>query len=384
MRCWRCEAGTRVCQEVDTVRILVLLREALSTTWANKVPTALVAFLVAIMCATTLATVGRTAAAEQQVADRLDAAGSRLLVVTDTRNGDLITTAVVDQTRQLSVTERAVGVQIPVDVVNKVIGPGGTRVPAWTVQGDLSEVLTLTAGRWPRPGEALVSATGQTSLGMDHPVGAVQLASTSQVGDYSVVGAFTPKEPFGAYEAGLVVAAEPGAVSDSLYVVVTDSGVASAAQSAVLGLVAPPEFDSISIQSPVALAELQAEVAGDLGTFGRTLLLGVLGAGALLVAIVVLADVLVRRKDLGRRRALGATRGIILALVIARTLLPALLGGALGIGAGLWLAARFDAVPPWQFSLGTATLAVLAAVISAILPAFYAATRDPVRVLRTP
>lgn len=366
------------------MRFLVLLREALSTTWANKVPTALVALLVAIMCATTLATVGRTAAAEQQVAERLDAAGSRLLVVTDTRGGDLITPAVVTQTRGLSVTERAVGVQIPVDVTNKAIGAGGTRVPAWTVDGDLSEVLTLTAGRWPHPGEALVSTTGQESLGMDDPVGAVQLASSTQVGDYSVVGAFTPKEPFGAYEAGLVIAAEPGVPSDSLYVVVSESGVASAAQSAVLGLVAPPEFDSISVQSPVALAELQAEVAGDLGTFGRTLLLGVLGAGALLVAIVVLADVLVRRKDLGRRRALGATRGMILALVIARTLLPALLGGALGIGVGLWLASRFDALPPWQFSLGTATLAVLAAVASAILPALYAATRDPVRVLRTP
>ena len=144
------------------------------------------------------------------------------------------------------------------------------------------------------------------------------------------------------------------------------------------------EGKSISIQSPVALAELQAEVAADLGTFGRTLLLGVLGAGALLVAIVVLADVLVRRKDLGRRRALGATRGTIVAMVIARTLLPALLGAAIGVGAGLWLAERFNATPPWEFTGGTATLAVLAAIASAILPVLYAATRDPVRVLRTP
>lgn len=369
---------------MGTVRFLSLLREALSTAWANKVPTALVALLVAIMCATTLATVGRTAAAEQQVADRLDAAGSRLLVVTDTRDGGLITPAVVQQTHELSVTERAVGVQIPVDVVNKVIGSGGTRVPAWTIDGDLTEVLTLTAGRWPGPGEALVSATAQQTLGMDDPVGAVQLASTTQVGDYSVVGAFTAKDPFLTYDAGLVVAAEPGANSDSLYVVVTDSSVAAAAQSAVLALVAPPEFDSISIESPVALAELQAEVAADLGTFGRTLLLGVLGAGALLVAVVVLADVLVRRKDLGRRRALGATRGTIVAMVIARTLGPALLGAAIGVGTGLWLANRFDATPPWEFTGGTATLAVLAAIASAILPALYAATRDPVRVLRTP
>ncbi|WP_162802012.1 ABC transporter permease [Ornithinimicrobium murale] len=366
------------------MRFTSLLREALSTAWANKVPTALVAMLVAIMCATTLATVGRTAAAEQQVADRLDAAGSRLLVVTDTRGGDLLTPAVVQQTHELSVTERAVGVQIPVDVVNKVIGSGGTRVPAWIVHGDLSEVLRLTAGRWPGPGEALVAAQAQTALGMDDPVGAVELASSTAVGDYSVVGAFEPREPFGQYAAGLVIAAETAAVSDSLYVVVTDSSVASAAQSAVLGLVAPPDFDSVSVESPVALAELQAEVAADLGTFGRTLLLGVLGAGALLVAIVVLSDVLVRRKDLGRRRALGATRGTIVAMVIFRTLFPALLGAALGVGMGLWLASRFEASPPWEFTTGTAVLALLAAVASAVLPALYAATRDPVRVLRTP
>lgn len=361
-----------------------LLRESLSTAWANKVPTALVALLVAIMCAATLATVGRTAAAEQQVADRLDAAGSRLLVVTDTRNGELITPAVVQQSRELSVTERAVGVAIPVDVVNKVVGAGGTRVPAWRIDGDLSEVLTLTAGRWPGPGEALVAEQAQLSLGMDDPVGAVQLASPMQVGDFSVVGSFAPKEPFGAYGAGLVIAADPGTPSDSLYVVVTDSALASAAQSAVLGLVAPPEFDSVSVDSPVALAELQAEVAADLGTFGRTLLLGVLGAGAFLVAIVVLADVLVRRKDLGRRRALGATRGAIVAMVIGRTLLPALLGAAIGVGAGLWIAARLAAIPPWPFTVGTAILAILTAVASAVLPALYAATRDPVRVLRTP
>lgn len=366
------------------MRFFSLLREALSTAWANKVPTALVVLLVGVMCATTLATVGRTAAAEQQVADRLDAAGSRLLVVTDTRGGELISPAVVDQTHGLSVTERAVGVQIPVDVVNKVVGAGGTRVPAWGVDGDLSEVLTLTAGRWPGPGEALVSADAQVALGMDDPIGAVGVASTTQVGDYSVVGAFEAREPFSQYAAGLVIAAEPGTPSDSLYVVVTDSAAAAVAQSAVIGLVDPPEFDSISVDSPVALAELQAEVAADLGTFGRTLLLGVLGAGALLVAIVVLADVLVRRKDLGRRRALGATRGTIVAMVITRTLLPALLGAGIGTAAGLWAADRFAAIPPWQFTTGTAILAVLAAIISAVLPALYAATRDPVRVLRTP
>lgn len=366
------------------MRWWVLLREALATAWATKVPTTLVTLLVASMCATTLATVGRTAAAEEQVAARLDAAGSRLLVVNDVRANELIGPAVVAQAAGLSTTERAVGVAVPVDVTNQTVGVGGTRVPAWTITGDLSDVVVLTAGRWPGPGEALVSPAAQQTLGMEHPVGAAQLASTSVVGDYSIVGAFTPREPFGDYRSGLVVAADPAAPADSLHVVVTDSSAAQVAQRAVLGLIAPADPQDITVQSPVALAELQAEVAADLGTFGRTLLLGVLGAGALLTAIVVLADVLLRRADLGRRRALGATRSTILALVLARTAVPALLGAGLGTAAGLYLAGRVDATPPWEFTVGTAVLAALAALASGVLPALFAATRDPVRVLRTP
>ncbi len=366
------------------MRAWVLVREAVATTWANKVPSALVCFLVAVMCATTLATVGRTAAAEAQVAQRLDAAGSRVLVVTDARDGGLVPEAIVDQTRALSTTERAVGVVIPVDVTNAVIGAGGTKVPAWAVVGDLADVVELTAGRWPRPGEALVSASAQAELGMDHPIGSAAVDDATAVTEHSIVGAFTPREPFGDYAAGVVIAAPEGTVADSLHVVVTDSGVAQAAQSAVLGLIDPPSFEAITVQSPVGLAELQAEVAGDLGNFGRALLLGVLAAGAVLVAIVVLADVLVRRQDLGRRRALGATRTTILSLVLTRTLAPALLGAVLGTAGGLWLAGYWAATPPWDFTVGTATLATLAALTSAIPPALYAATRDPVRVLRTP
>jgi putative ABC transport system permease protein len=98
----------------------------------------------------------------------------------------------------------------------------------------------------------------------------------------------------------------------------------------------------------------------------------------------LLADVLVRRKDLGRRRALGASRGVIVGIVTARTFAPALLGAALGCASGLWVAARLGAAPPLDFVGGVAVLAVLSATFSAVPPALFAATRDPVAVLRTP
>ncbi|WP_131103447.1 ABC transporter permease [Ornithinimicrobium sufpigmenti] len=366
------------------MRPLLLVREALATAWATKVPTVLVLLLVATMCAATIATVGRTAAAEQQLQARLDSAGSRVLVVADARGEGLLSPTVIDQATGLSTAERAVGTLIPIDVVNGVIGQGGTRVPAWGVHGDLSTVATLTGGRWPGPGEAIVTQTAMDRLGMDYPVGWVAQASTTVVDDWSVVGSFTPREPFGDYATGVLYAAPEGRDLDALHVVLTTADAAEVTQSQVLRLIDPPAPDALTITSPVSLAQLQDQVTGDLALFGRTLLLGVLGAGALLVAIVTLADVLVRRADLGRRRALGATRTTIITLVLLRTLLPASVGAALGTAVGILLTRRLDATPPWDFTTGTATLALLAAATAAVPPALYAATRDPVRVLRTP
>ncbi len=79
------------------MRAWVLAREALATAWANKVPSTLVALLVAAMVAGTLATVGRTAAAEEQLSERMDAAGSRLLTVRDARGKGLLSPTIVAQ-----------------------------------------------------------------------------------------------------------------------------------------------------------------------------------------------------------------------------------------------------------------------------------------------
>ncbi|WP_040283626.1 ABC transporter permease [Tessaracoccus massiliensis] len=361
------------------MRLLTLLREALATTWANEVPSALVTFLVTVMVAATLATVGRTAAAEEQLEARMDAAGSRLLTV---RSNALLGVSIIEQTSAMSFSERAVGTLPAIDVVSGPVGPGADRVPAWGITGDLAAVATLTAGRWPRPGEALVSASAQGTLGMTSPFGWVTEAATSGGAELAVVGSFIPREPFGDYDTGLIYHAGD-APAGTLSVVLTDARHAAPAQQAVLGLIAAPDLADLNVTSPIGLSELRHQVLGDFTRFGRTLLLGVLGAGSVLIAIVVLADVLVRRADLGRRRALGATRGTIVAIVTVRTVVPALIGEGLGIGVGLWLTHRLGATPPTTFAAEVAILAVLAAAISAIAPALFAATRDPVAALRT-
>ena len=95
---------------------------------------------------------------------------------------------------------------------------------------------------------------------------------------------------------------------------------------------------AVSRRSAVARGTPWASAAATHRWFGRSLLLIILAVGGFFVASVVLADVLVHGRDLGRRRTLGAAR----------------------------------------------VLAILAAVAAAVLPAIFAAVRDPVRVLRTP
>ena len=365
------------------MKLWVLLREGLATTWANKVPTALVAFLVAVMVASTLATVGRTAAAENQLEERMDAAGSRLLTVIESRPKDLMGPAIIAQTAGLSTVERAVGTVSPIDTVNGAVGQGAQRVATWGIVGEISAVAELTQGRWPQPGEALVSAQAMTALGLTTPFGWVAEVGTPSTSEFTIVGSFTAREPFTDYDAGIIYNAA-GQHAQMLSVILTDARQAAPTQRAVLALLAPEEPTDITVNSPIALSALRGQVLGDFGAFGRTLLLGVLGAGSVLIAIVVLADVLVRRADLGRRRALGATRGTIIGIVTTRTIIPALLGAALGTGTGIYLAQRSGITPPTSFTVGVATLAILAAAASAIPPALFAAARDPVAVLRTP
>lgn len=362
----------------------LVFREAWQMVASSKVPSLLVVLLVLTMCAGTILTVGRTAATETHLQQRLESAGSRLLVVTDTSpEGQHLTPEVINTIDGLSTVERAVGFLNAIDVVNGTIGAGGELVPAWGVNGDITHVAELTGGRLPGPGEALVSDVAMDRLALDEPVGWTRLASQAGLYDLNVVGSFTPRPPFEDYESGILYVPPTVGYSNRLQVILADSHDVEQTQSVVLNIADAP-IDDLRIESPVSAAELQRQVLGDVSVFGRSLLLGVLGAGAALVAIVTLTDVLVRRADLGRRRALGATRMTIIALVVLRTAYAALVGAVFGVVIGAIVTGRMDALPPVDFMIGVGILSVIAALVSTLPPAVYAAHRDPVGVLRTP
>ena len=154
---------------------------------------------------------------------------------------------------------------------------------------------------------------------------------------------------------------------------------------AALAVLDPADPTSVGIETSEDLALVRAAVQGELGRFGRQLVTLVLGVGLVLVGLNIYGAVTTRRRDFGRRRALGATRTAIVGLVTLQTLVVATIGAALGSAIGMVIIQRWTATTPDPaFTTAIATLAVLAAAVAALPPAILAAYRDPVRVLRVP
>lgn len=144
--------------------------------------------------------------------------------------------------------------------------------------------------------------------------------------DYAVVGGFRAEPPLDFLDRSLVVLSDrPGEVR-SIHVLVEDPSLVGAVTSAALTLVAPEDPTSIGIETSETLAAVRAAVRGELGSFSRNLITLVLAAGLVLTALSVYGAVTSRRRDFGRRRALGASRLFILGLVTAQTLVAAILG----------------------------------------------------------
>lgn len=147
--------------------------------------------------------------------------------------------------------------------------------------------------------------------------------------------------------------------------------------------------DDVSVTIPHSLlAEQQrAEqifrwVMGSLAAI--SLLVGGIG-----IMNIMLANVAERRREIGLRRALGATRADIVSLFVSESLLLCLLGGALGVAVGIGLARLIGSLAewtvvfqPWAIPLGI-IVAVIVGVLFGTIPAIRAAQEDPVLALRS-
>ncbi len=363
-------------------RLLAILREALATAKAQPVASVVSIVMVAGMCATVLLTTGRTVGAEQAVLGSIDSAGTRSIVTRADADAGL-DTSVLDRLANIEGIEWAGAFGAAQDVTNAAV-PGGTKVPVRLAWGDHLNLLGIPESQPVENRTAWASATALEQLGMPDRVGGV---SSDSGADYAIAGEIPVPDYLRFLEPLVVVpqtrdAAAPVSV---LVVIAARPDLVTPVSQAVQSVLAVDDPTKVKLSTSESLASLRALVEGQLGSFGRNLVIVIFALTAILVAAILYGLVMLRRKDFGRRRALGASQGLIIGFLLTQMAALSLVGAVLGSAtAAIGLAATGDPLPGLDFFFAVAVLAIAVGLIAAVVPAVAAARRDPLKELRVP
>jgi putative ABC transport system permease protein len=149
----------------------------------------------------------------------------------------------------------------------------------------------------------------------------------------------------------------------------------------------PPKLDDFRIINQVDIIKTFTSVMGSL-----TLLVGAIAGISLLVggigiANIMLVSVMERTREIGIRKAVGATSSSILSQFLTEAIVISVVGGAIGVGLGIGVA--FTAatifkfpfiVPLWSIGAGFG-LSLVVGILAGGIPARNAAKLDPITAL---
>ncbi len=357
--------------------MLAVVAEGARTARSLRVPSLVVFVTVMVACATSIGTVGRTILQEREILQAFEDADARIV------GFDLVDATVmpedgaVERLAGISTIEWALGLASPFDVRSARV-PGAEPVGARQVVGD-AENLRFSSDD---PG-AYVNGALMERLGLTAAAGAVEdrAGRTFPVeGTYAATGSLSDLDAF--------VLIRPSAdehITARRFVVaatlVEDVPAVVSAGVDAIG-VEPAE---VEVAQATGLGDVRSVVAGTVGQYGRTLVVVVLAITLALGALTMFAAVTARRRDFGRRRALGASRADVVTIVVVSALAAAIPGAVIGVAAGSGLLRTATGQwPSYEFPLAVGFLSVVVVAAAALPPALSAAFQDPVRVLRTP
>ncbi len=153
------------------------------------------------------------------------------------------------------------------------------------------------------------------------------------------------------------------------------------------GILPGAEAD-FTVTSPQAQVERVTEVGSTLGrVLGGVAALATLIGGTVIMGLMLIS-VSERRREIGVRRAVGATRRDILLQFLAEAAVIALIGGLCGVLLGLGgalLGAKLTQLPPaieWWTVGGAVLMSIGIGLLFGLQPAWRAAHVDPIQALR--
>lgn len=175
----------------------------------------------------------------------------------------------------------------------------------------------------------------------------------------------------------------------------TDENELEAAQFQVTNLlrlrhnIYPPQTDDFRIINQVDILNTFTSVVS-LFTVMVTIISGIsLLVGGIGIANIMLVSVVERTREIGIRKAVGATKSAILNQFLAESMMVSTVGGGIGIALGISIAAiaSFIFKFPLIVSLGSIVLgfglSCLVGLLAGVIPARNAAKLDPIAALRS-
>ncbi|MCL2652581.1 MAG: hypothetical protein FWD63_02165 [Propionibacteriaceae bacterium] len=368
-----------------TPQVREILRDSIAGARAQIAATLTTALVLATVCFTILVTTGQSAATQAHIIGQIDSAGTRLIALSDNDGASGILSTAPEVISGLSDVSWAFGLGAAIDVTNPILPVG--RAASRVLVGELPPELPIIQGRAPRPGEAVAGVGAATALNLGPGLGRIQTIGQADSDPIGVVGVFTATGPLAHLNDVVLIAQAPEDVGTLRYVYVMAVNVVIIDRlEHVLTTSTPATYPvAMTVETPVGAIAWRNAIAGGLSAASRELMALIMAVGAALIAITMFTATTSRRAEFGRRRALGATRSVLVASLIAQTAISATPGVVLGIVSGLGtLMIGTGMVPAWRFTAGVGGLVLLLALVASTPIAIIAAHRDPLRILRVP
>jgi putative ABC transport system permease protein len=226
---------------------------------------------------------------------------------------------------------------------------------------------------------------------------------------YEVIGVMAPKGSTGGFDqddqvfiplksmAGRIVGqnALQGVALSGFWVQVPSAEEMEAAQFQITNLlrirhnIYPPQPDDFRINNQGDIISAFTAITGLLTVMVGAIAAVSLVVGGIGIANIMLVSVVERTREIGIRKAVGATGAAILQQFLTEAVLVSLAGGAIGLALGVglaWGAAQMLQIPlvlaPW--AIGAALLlSAGVGLVAGVAPAQHAARLDPIVALRS-